>query len=141
MDLPRFLRALVTHFKYVHGLTDWRQVAKWVIDKPWREVAINQLGGGEGEVGREDWGRLSPSLRLYLFEDVLNKLVDVLVAVGVIEDLGNGNYKCVLDGVVVKGRFNVYKHLRNEHRDLASVVRGLVKSVAGAGVAVDEGAE
>jgi len=141
MDLSRFLRALVTHFRYVHGLTDWRQVARWVIDKPWREVVVEQLGGGEGEVGREDWGRLSPSLRLYLFEDVLNKLVDVLVAVGVIEDLGNGNYKCVLDGVVVKGRFNVYKHLRSEHRDLVNDVRGLVKSVVGAGVVADEGSE
>jgi hypothetical protein len=141
MDLSRFLRALVTHFRYVHGLTDWRQVAKWVIDKPWREVVVEQLGGGEGEVGREDWGRLSPSLRLYLFEDVLNKLVDVLVAVGVIEDLGNGNYKCVLDGVVVKGRFNVYKHLRSEHQNLVNDVRGLVKSLGGAGVVTDEGSE
>jgi hypothetical protein len=141
MDLSRFLRALVTHFKYVHGLTDWRQVAQWVIKKPWREVVVEQLGGGEGEVGHEDWGRLNPSLRLYLFEDVLNKLVDVLVAVGVIEDLGNGNYKCVLDGVVVRGRFNVYKHLRSEHQNLVNDVRGLVKSLGGAGVAVDEGSE
>jgi len=141
MDLSRFLRALVTHFRYDHGLTDWRQVVQWVLKKPWREVVVEQLGGGEGEVGREDWGRLNPSLRLYLFEDVLNKLVDVLVAVGVIEDLGNGNYKCVLDGVVVKGRFNVYKHLRSEHRDLVNDVRGLVKSLGGAEVVADEGSE
>jgi ADP-heptose:LPS heptosyltransferase len=45
----------------------------------------------------------------------------------------------VLDGVVVKGRFNVYKHIRNEHMDLVSVVRGLVKSLAG--VVADGGAE
>jgi hypothetical protein len=141
MDLPKFLRALVTHFKYVHGLTDWRQVARWVIDKPWRDVAVNQLGGGEGEVGREDWRQLSTSLRLYLFEDVLNKLIDVLVAIGLVEDLDGGNYKCVLDGVVVKGRFGLFKHLRSEHRDLANDVRGLVKSVAGAGVVADEGSE
>jgi hypothetical protein len=141
MDLPRFLRALVTHFKYVHGLTDWRQVVQWVLKKPWREVVVEQLGGGEGEVGHEDWGRLNPSLRLYLFEDVLNKLIDVLIAIGLVEDLGGGNYKCVLDGVVVKGRFNVYKHLRSEHRDLVNDVRGLVKSVVGAGVVTDEGSE
>jgi len=141
MDLPRFLRALVTHFKYVHGLTDWRQVVQWVLRKPWREVVVNQLGGGEGRIGREDWDRLSPNLRLYLFEDVLNKLIDVLVAIGLVEDLGGGNYKCVLDGVVIKGRFGLFKHLRNEHKDLASDVRGLVKSVAGAGVVADESAE
>jgi hypothetical protein len=141
MDLPRFLRALVTHFKYVHGLTDWRQVVQWVLRKPWREVAINQLGGGEGEVRHEDWDQLSPSLRLYLFEDVLSKLIDVLIAIGLVEDLGGGNYKCVLDGVVVKGRFNVYKHLRSEHRDLVNVVRSLVKSLAGTGVVADESAE
>ena len=28
MNLPKFLRALVTHFRHVHGLTDWRQVAR-----------------------------------------------------------------------------------------------------------------
>jgi hypothetical protein len=141
MDLLRFLRVLVTHFKYVHGLTDWRQVAKWVIDKPWREVVVGQLGSEDGEVGREDWGRLNPSLRLYLFEDVLNKLIDVLVAIGLVEDLGGDKYKCVLDGVVVKGRFGLFKHLRSEHRDLANDVRGLVKSLTGAGVVADESVE
>ena len=141
MNLPKFLKALVTHFRYVHGLTDWRQVARWVITKPWRDVAVNQVGSEEGEVGREDWGRLSPSLRLYLFEDVLGKLVDVLMGVGLVEDLGGGNYKCVLDGVVVRGRFGLFKHLRNEHRDLANDVRGLVKSLGGAGVVTDKGAE
>jgi len=142
MDLPRFLRALVTHFKYVHGLTDWRQVAKWVIDKPWREVVVNQLGGGEGEVRHEDWDMLSPSLRLYLFEDVLSKLIDVLVGVGLVEDLDGGNYKCVLDGVVVKGRFGLFKHLRNEHRDLVNVVRSLLDSMVRAKVVSnDEGSK
>jgi hypothetical protein len=141
MNLPRFLKALVTHFRYVHGLTDWRQVARWVITKPWRDVVVNQVGNEEGEVGREDWGRLSPNLRLYLFENVLSKLIDVLVAIGLVEDLGDGNYRCVLDGVVVKGRFGLFKHLRNEHRDLASDVRGLIKSVVEAGVVADEGAE
>jgi hypothetical protein len=104
-------------------------------------VVVNQVGNEEGEVGREDWDQLSPNLRLYLFEDVLDKLVNVLVAVGLVEDLGGDRYKCVLDGVVVKGRFGLFKHLRNEHRDLASDVRGLVKSVGGAGVVADEGAE
>jgi hypothetical protein len=141
MDLPRFLRALVTHFRYVHGLTDWRQVARWVITKPWRDVVVNQVGNEEGEVGREDWGRLSPSLRMYLFEDVLGKLVDVLVAIGLVEDLGGGNYKCVLDGVVVRGRFGLFKHLRSGHQNLVNDVRGLVKSVVGAGVVADEGSE
>jgi hypothetical protein len=142
MDLPRFLKALVTHFRYDHELTDWRQVAQWVLRKPWREVVVNQVGNEEGEVGREDWGRLSTSLRLYLFEDVLNKLINVLIAIGLVEDLGGGRYKCIIDGVVVRGRFNVFKHLRNEHRDLASDVRGLVKSVAGAGVVSnDEGSK
>jgi hypothetical protein len=138
MSLPRFLHALVTHFRHDHGLTDWRQVAQWVIKKPWRAVAINQVGK-EGELGGEDWERLTPSLRLYLFEDVLNKLIDVLVGVGLVEDLGNGEYKCVLDGVVVKGRFDVYRHLHNMHSNLANDVRGLIKSVAG--VVVDEGSE
>jgi hypothetical protein len=101
-------------------------------------VAINQVGK-EGELGGEDWERLTPSLRLYLFEDVLNKLIDVLVGVGLVEDLGNGEYKCVLDGVVVKGRFDVYRHLHNMHSNLANDVRGLIKSVAG--VVVDEGSE
>ena len=141
MGLPRFLRALVTHFRYDHKLGDWRVVARWVIGKPWRDVVINQLGGGEGEVGREEWGRLTPSLRLYLFEDVLNMLVDVLVAIGLVEELGNGEYRCRLDGVVVKGRFGLFKHLRNEHRDLVNDVRGLVKSLAGAEVVADESAE
>jgi len=138
MGLPRFLHALVTHFRHDHGLTDWRQVAQWVIKKPWRAVAINQVGK-EGELGSEDWERLTPSLRLYLFEDVLNKLIDVLVGVGLVEDLGNGEYKCVLDGVVVRGRFDVYRHLHNVHSNLANDVRGLIKSVAGA--VADEGAE
>jgi len=141
MDLPKFLKALVTHFRHVHGFGDWREVARWVITKPWRDVVVNQVGNEEGEVGREDWGRLSPNLRLYLFENVLSKLIDVLVAIGLVEDLGDGNYRCVLDGVVVKGRFGLFKHLRNEHRDLASDVRGLVKSVAGAGAVADEGSE
>jgi hypothetical protein len=142
MNLPRFLRALITHFRHVHKLGDWRQVVQWVLRKPWREVVVNQLGGEEGEVRHEDWDRLSPSLRLYLFEDVLSKLIDVLIAIGLVEDLGGGNYKCVLDGVVVKGRFNVYKHLRNEHRDLVNVVRGLLDSMVRAKVVSnDEGSE
>ena len=140
MDLVGFLHALVTHFRHVHGLTDWRQVARWVLKKPWRDMVVNQVGK-EGELGSEEWGRLMPSLRLYLFEDVLNKLIDVLVGVGLVEDLGGGNYKCVLDGVVVRGRFDVYRHLRNEHSNLVSDVRGLVKSLGGAGVVADEGAE
>ena len=107
MDLPRFLRALITHFRHVHKLGDWRQVVQWVLRKPWREVVVNQLGGGEGRIEREDWDRLSPNLRLYLFEDVLGKLIDVLVAIGLVEDLGDGKYKCVLDGMVTKGRLNV----------------------------------
>ena len=141
MDLPKFLRALVTHFRYDHKLDDWRQVVQWVLRKPWRDMAVNQVGNEVGEVGREDWDKLSPSLRLYLFEDVLNKLIDVLVGVGLVEDLGGGNYKCVLDGVVVRGRFDVYRHLSNVHSNLVNDVRGLVKSVAGAGVVADEGAE
>jgi len=47
----------------------------------------------------------------------------------------------VLDGVVVRGRFDVYRHLHNVHSNLANDVRNLVKSVAGAGVVADEGAE
>jgi hypothetical protein len=130
MNLPRFLRALITHFRHVHKLGDWRQVVQWVLRKPWREVVVNQLGGEEGEVRHEDWDKLSPSLRLYLFEDVLNKLIDVLIAIGLVEDLGDGKYKCVLDGMVTKGRLNVYKHIRNEHMDLANDVKGLLESVA-----------
>jgi hypothetical protein len=141
MNLPKFLKALVTHFRYVHGLTDWRQVARWVITKPWRDAAVNQVGSEEGKVGREDWDQLSPNLRLYLFEDVLDKLVNVLVAVGLVEDLGGDRYKCVLDGMVAKGRFGLFKHLRSEHRDLVNDVRGLVKSLAEAGVVADEGTE
>jgi len=140
MDLVRFLHALVTHFRHVHGLTDWRQVAKWVIKKPWRAVVINQVGK-EGELGSEEWGRLTPSLRLYLFEDVLNKLIDVLVGVGLVEELGNGEYRCRLDGVVVRGRFDMYRHLHNDHSNLVNDVRGLIKSVGGAGVVADEGSE
>jgi hypothetical protein len=130
MDLPRFLRALITHFRHVHKLGDWRQVVQWVLRKPWRDIAVNQLGGEEGEVRHEDWDRLSPSLRLYLFEDVLSKLIGVLIAIGLVEDLGDGKYKCVLDGMVTKGRLNVYKHIRNEHMDLANDVKGLLESVA-----------
>jgi hypothetical protein len=139
MDLPRFLRALITHFRHVHKLGDWRQVVQWVLRKPWREVVVNQLGGEEGEVRHEDWDRLSPSLRLYLFEDVLNKLIDVLIAIGLVEDLGDGKYKCVLDGMVTKGRLNVYKHIRNEHMDLDNVVKGLLESMARAKVVSSDG--
>jgi hypothetical protein len=142
MDLPKFLRALVTHFKYDHKLDDWRHVAQWVLRKPWHDIAVNQVGNEEGRIGREDWDRLSPSLRLYLFEDVLNKLIDVLVGVGLVEELGGGNYKCMVDGVVVKGRFNVYKHLRNEHRDLINVIRSLLDSMVRAkAVSNDEGSK
>jgi hypothetical protein len=152
MDLPRFLRALVTHFKYVHGLTDWRQVAKWVIDKPWRDQVVDELGSEEGELGSEDWERLTPSLRLYLFEDVLGMLVEVLASLGLVIDLGHNEYKCVLDGVIVRGRYNLFKHLRNEHRELGRAVKLLLEALAsgartngvegeGGGVAVDEGSE
>jgi hypothetical protein len=140
MGLPRFLHALVTHFRHDHGLTDWRQVAQWVLKKPWRVVVINQVGK-EGELGSEDWERLTPSLRLYLFEDVLNKLIDVLVGVGLVEDLGHNEYKCVLDGIILRSRFDVYRHLSNVHSNLANDVRGLIKSVVEAGVVADEGSE
>jgi hypothetical protein len=139
MNLPRFLRALITHFRHVHKLGDWRQVVQWVLRKPWREVVVNQLGGEEGEVRHEDWDRLSPSLRLYLFEDVLNKLIDVLIAIGLVEDLGDGKYKCVLDGMVTKGRLNVYKHIRNEHMDLDNDVKGLLESMVRAKVVSSDG--
>jgi hypothetical protein len=141
MNLPGFLRDLITHFKHVHGLVDWRDVARSVIYKPWRDQVVDELGSEEGELGSEEWGRLMPSLRLYLFEDVLNKLIDVLVGIGLVEDLGGGNYKCVLDGVVVRGRFDVYRHLHNVHSNLVNDVRNLVKSLGGAGVVADEGAE
>jgi len=138
MSLPKFLHALVTHFRRDHGLTDWRQVAQWVIKKPWRAVAINQVGK-EGELGSEEWSQLTPSLRFYLFEDVLNKLIDVLVGVGLVEDLGHNEYKCVLDGIILRSRFDVYRHLSNVHNNLVNDVRNLVKSVAG--VVTDEGSE
>jgi hypothetical protein len=63
------------------------------------------------------------------------------VAAGLVEDLGGDRYKCVLDGMVAKGRFGLFKHLRSEHRDLVNDVRGLVKSLAEAGVVADEGTE
>jgi len=141
MNLPKFLRALITHFKYDHKLDNWRQVIQWVLRKPWRDMAVNQVGNEVGEVGREEWDRLTPSLRLYLFEEALDMLVNVLVGIDLVEELGNGEYRCRLDGVVIKGRFGLFKHLRSEHRDLVSVVRGLVKSLAGAGVVADESAE
>ncbi len=90
-------------------------------------------------MGSEEWGRLMPSLRLYLFEDVLNKLIDVLVGVGLVEDLGHNEYKCVLDGIILRSRFDVYRHLSNVHSNLVNDVRNLVKSVAG--VVADEGSE
>jgi hypothetical protein len=142
MNLPGFLRDLITHFKYDHKLDDWRQVVQWVLRKSWRDIAVNQVGNEVGEVGREEWDKLSPSLRLYLFEDVLNKLIDVLVGVGLVEDLGGGRYKCILDGVVIRGRFNVFKHLRDEHKDLVNDVRGLLDSMVRARVVSnDEGSK
>ncbi|MDT7970611.1 MAG: hypothetical protein RQ842_08580 [Vulcanisaeta sp.] len=104
-------------------------------------MAINQLGSKEGEVGREERGRLTPSLRLYLFEEALDMLVNVLVGIDLVEELGNGEYRCRLDGVVVRGRFGLFKHLHSEHQNLVNDVRGLVKSVVGAEVVADEGSE
>jgi hypothetical protein len=154
MNLPGFLRDLITHFKHVHGLVDWRDVARSVIYKPWRDQVVDELGSEEGELGSEDWERLTPKLKLYILEDVLGMLVEVLASLGLVIDLGHNEYKCVLDGVIVRGRYNLFKHLRNEHRELGRAVKLLLEALArgarangvegegeGGGVVVDEGAE
>jgi hypothetical protein len=119
--LPAFIVKLVRHFQVVHGLWSAEDVEARV-----GELMIKELDKRERR-------RAHPVLRELVSERLLNAFVGVLVAVGLLEEAGDGGFRCVLDGVVVGGAPEAVVHVLEHHHDVVRDVKHLLEARGGYG--------
>ncbi len=117
--LPAFIVNLVRHFQVVHGLWNAGDV----------EARVGELM--VRELDRRDRRRAHPVLRELVSERLLNAFVGVLVAVGLLEEAGDGKLRCVLDGVVVDGVPEAVVHVLEHHNDVVRDVKHLLEAGGG----------
>jgi hypothetical protein len=118
--LPAFIVNLVRHFQVVHGL--------WTVEDV--EARVEELM--VRELDRRERRRAHPVLRELVVEKLINTFVGVLVTIGLLEDVGDGVFKCVLDGVEVDGVPEAVVHVLEHHHDLARDVKHLLEVRGGA---------
>jgi|GEM_PF-5436393 len=118
--LPAFIVKLVRHFQVVHGLGTAEDVKNKV-----EELVVRELD-------RRDKPKVHPALKDLVTERLLNALVGVLVAIGLLEEAGDGGFRCVLDGVVVNGAPGVVAHVLDYHHDVVRDVKHLLEARGGA---------
>jgi hypothetical protein len=124
--LPAFIVNLVRHFQVAHGLRTAEDVEARV-----GELVVKELG-------KKDKPKAHPVLRELVTEKLINTFADILVAVGLLEEAGDGGLRCVLDGVVVGGAPEAVVHVLEYHNDVVRDVKHLLEVRGGYG---GEGAE
>jgi len=115
IELPAFIVKLVRHFQVKHGLRTAEDVKSKV-----GELMVKELD-------KKDRPKAHPALRELISERLLNVFVGVLVAIGLLEEVGGGRFRCVLDGVVVDGAPGVVAHVLDYHHDVARDVKRLIE--------------
>jgi hypothetical protein len=118
--LPAFIVNLVRHFQVVHGLGTVDDVEARV-----GELVVKELG-------KKDKPKAHPALRELVVEKLINAFVGVLVAIGLLEEAGDGGFRCVLDGVVVGGAPEAVVHVLEYHNDVVRDVKHLLEARGGA---------
>jgi hypothetical protein len=118
--LPAFIVNLVRHFQVVHGLRGVEDVKAKV-----GELMVKELG-------KKDKPKAHPVLRELVVEKLINAFVGVLVAIGLLEEVGDGGFRCVLDGVVVGGAPEAVVHVLEYHNDVVRDVKHLLEARGGA---------
>ena len=113
--LPTFIVNLVRHFQVAHGLRGIEDVEARV-----GELVVKELG-------KKDKPKAHPALRELVVEKLINAFVGVLVAIGLLEEVGDGGFKCVLDGVVVGGAPEAVVHVLEYHHDVVRDVKHLLE--------------
>jgi hypothetical protein len=119
--LPTFIVGLVRHFQVVHGLRTVGDVKAKV-----EELMVKELD-------RKDKPKAHPVLRELVVEKLINAFVGVLVAIGLLEEAGDGGFRCVLDGVEVDGAPEAVVHVLEHHHDVARDVKHLLEARGGYG--------
>jgi hypothetical protein len=117
--LPAFIVNLVRHFQVVHGLGTVEDVEARV-----GELVVKELG-------KKDKPKAHPALRELVVEKLINAFVGVLVAIGLLEEAGDGGFRCVLDGVVVGGAPEAVVHVLEYHNDVVRDVKHLLEARGG----------
>ncbi len=118
--LPAFIVNLVRHFQVAHGLRTAEDVEARV-----GELVVKELG-------KKDKPKAHPVLRELVVEKLVNAFVGVLVAIGLLEEAGDGGFSCVLDGVVVGGAPEAVVHVLEYHNDVVRDVKHLLEARGGA---------
>jgi hypothetical protein len=119
--LPAFIANLVRHFQVAHGLRTIGDVKAKV-----EELMIKELD-------KKDRPKAHPALRELISERLLNVFVGVLVAIGLLEEVGGGRFRCVLDGVEVDGVPGAVAHVLDYHNDVVRDVKHLLEVRGGYG--------
>jgi hypothetical protein len=120
VGLPAFIVNLVRHFQVKHGLRGVEDVETRV-----GELVVRELDKRERR-------RAHPVLRELVTEKLINTFVNILVAVGLLEETDDGRFRCVLDGVVVGGAPEAVVHVLEYHNDVVRDVKHLLETGGGA---------
>jgi hypothetical protein len=121
VGLPVFIVKLVRHFQVRHRLRGVEDVEARV-----EELVVRELDKRERR-------RAHPALRELVVEKLINAFVDVLVAIGLLEEAGDGGFRCVLDGAVVDGVPEAVVHVLGHHNDVVREVKHLLETRGGYG--------
>jgi hypothetical protein len=114
-----FVKSLLTHLVYDHGIRDWRLLP--LVSFMVRNTSATAQGSveGGGQVVESSAG-----------VKLVDALIDVLVTVGLIEGDG-GVYRCRLDGLAFSGKEGIAEHLLRDHVDLARDVKMVIDTLMG----------
>ena len=114
-----FTRKLLMHLVYDHGIRDWRllPLVSFMVKNTKATAQGSVEGGGQGAESPAG-GKL------------VDALIDVLVAVGLIE-VDGGVYRCRLDGLAFSDKRSITEHLLRDHVDLARDVKMVIDTLMG----------
>ena len=130
VDLPTFIRLVVRHFRHVHGLATWRDVAKAVLEAKRLRDAEKPEGNDIGVKLLRHSAEVTQLVRL-----VVHRLMDV----GLLERFGKV-YRCRICNADVGGTIDALAHALNHHYDVISKLLGgrPTPSAGGVDSVVDE---
>ncbi|MFP3240310.1 MAG: hypothetical protein RXQ94_04150 [Caldivirga sp.] len=110
VDLPTFIRLVVRHFRHVHGLATWRDVAKAVLEAKKSREASRPEGDDVGV----KLLRYSAA-QLQLDRLIIHRLVDVKL----LDRIGK-KYWCRVCSANVGGVIEAIDHVLNHHYDVVN---------------------
>jgi len=133
VDLPTFIRLVVRHFRHVHGLATWRDVARAVLEAKKSRDTEKPEGDDVGVKLLRHSAEVNQLVRL-----VVHRLVDR----GLLERFGKV-YRCRVCNGDVGGAVEALAHALNHHYDVVNRLLGgrpapSAPSVDGFNDAVDE---